>query len=124
MTRITSTILAVMLLMNGTVTVMAASGLSDDLGVTLSPGVSDAMDNVTQEMKDGFSPEVSVTESLISMFVAGLQLLQVLVEGLYALPTMLMNLGFPSWIVTPLMAPLYMLSTLELVYVATGRDLV
>lgn len=124
MTRITSTILVLMLLMNGTVTVMAGSGMTADLGVDLAPGISDSMETVTAEMKNGFSPDVSVVESLLSMLVAGLNLFQVLVEGLYALPTAFLNLGFPSWIVYPMFAPAYLLSTLELVFIATGRDMI
>jgi len=124
MTRITSTILVFMLLMNGTVTVMAGSGMTADLGVELAPGISDSMDNVTSEMKNGFSPDVSVVESLVSMLVAGMNLFKVLVEGLYALPTAFLNLGFPEWIVYPLFAPAYLLSTLEIVFIATGRDMI
>lgn len=124
MTRITSTILVLMLLMNGTVTIMAGSGMTEDVGVELAPGISDSMDTVTTEMKKGFAPDVTVVESLLSMLTAGLNLFQVLVEGLYALPTAFLNLGFPEWIVVPLFAPAYLLSTLELVFIATGRDLI
>lgn len=124
MTRITSTILVFMILMNGAVTMTAASGYADDAGVELAPGISDSMDTVISEMKNGFSPDVSVVESLLSMLVAGMNLFKVLVEGLYALPTAFLNLGFPSWIVVPLFAPAYLLSTLEIVFIATGRDMV
>lgn len=124
MTRITSTILVVMILANGSVTIMSASGLSEDIGVEVAPGVSDAMDDVVTEMKKGFSPNIGVIESLISMFVAGLRLFQVVVEGVFAAPSMLMNLGFPEWFVIPISAPLYLISTLELLFIATGRDMV
>jgi hypothetical protein len=124
MTRITSTILIFMLLLNGATTVMTASGLSEDIGVTLAPGVNDAMNTVIDEMEDGFSPDVGVIESLISMLTAGLNLFRVVVEGLYAAPAMFMNLGFPAWMVTTLFAPLYLISTLELMFIATGRDMI
>lgn len=128
MTRITSTILVMMILLNGTTTVMEASGLSEDLGVTLAPGVSDAMDNVITEMKKGFSPNVNIIESFISLALAGLRLFQVVVEGLYAAPTMFINLlgggSFVEAAVTVLFAPAYLISTLELLFIATGRDTV
>lgn len=128
MTRITSTILVFMLLANGTVTVMAASGLSEDIGVELAPGVSDQMETVTEQMKKGFSPNINIVESFISMALAGLNILTVLVTGLWALPTMMINLfggsGLVATIVTALFAPMYMLATLEMVYMATGRDMI
>lgn len=124
MTRVTSTILVFMILLNGSITVYEGSGLADDTGVSLAPGVNDAMDTVITEMKKGFNPNIGVVESLISLFLAGLNIFRVVVEGLYAAPSMFLNLGFPDWIVIPFMAPLYLISTLEMVFLATGRDLV
>jgi len=124
MTRITSTVMIFLILMNGGVTVMEASGLSEDLGVTLAPGISDAMNNVVENMRDGFSPDIGVIESLISMLTAGLNLFRVVIEGTYAAPQMFLNLGFPDWIVSTFFAPMYVISTLELMFIATGRDMV
>lgn len=128
MTRITSTILVFMLLANGTVTVMAASGLSEDIGVELAPGVSDRMNEVETQMKRGFSPNINIVESFISMALAGLNIFTVLVTGLWALPTMMANLfggsALIDTIVISLFAPMYMLATLEMVYMATGRDMI
>lgn len=122
MTRITSTILVFMILLNGATTIAEASGLAEDTGVSLAPGVDDAMDKVIDEMKDGFSPDVSVIESLISMVAAGLNLFKVVVEGLYAAPQMFVNFGFPDYIVVAFFAPAYLISTLELMFIATGRS--
>jgi hypothetical protein len=113
-----------MILLNGSTTIMAASGLSEDIGIELAPGVNDAMQNVVDDMKKGFSPDIGVIESLISMLTAGLNLFKVVVEGLYAAPSMFINLGFPAWAVNVLMAPLYLISTLEMMFIATGRDMV
>lgn len=124
MTRITSTILVVLILLNGTVTVMEASGLGDDLGVELAPGIDDSMDDVVTQMQEGFSPDASVAESLVSVLFAAGSLFQIVIEGLYAAPAMMLNLGFPSWIVVPFFAPAYLLSTLELVFLLSGRDMV
>lgn len=122
MTRITTTILIFMILMNGTVTIMEGSGLADDLGVDLAPGISDRMDSVVNEMKGGFQPDTSVIESLVSVLVAAGSLFLVVIQGLYAAPAMFLNLGFPEWIVIPFFAPAYLVSTMELVFLLTGRD--
>jgi len=122
MARITTTILTLLLLMNGSVTIMASSGLSEDVGVEVAPGISDKMDTVVDEMQQGFSPNVNVVESFVSLAVAGVNLFQIVVEGTYAAPAAFMNLGFPAWLVLPLAAPLYLISTLEILYIALGRQ--
>lgn len=122
MARITTTILVVMLLMNGTVTIMAGSGLSEDIGVELAPGISDKMSEVVTEMKRGFSPNVNVVESFVSLAVAGVRLFQVVIEGTYAAPAAFLNLGFPAWFVVPVAAPLYLIATLEALFIALGRQ--
>lgn len=122
MARITTTILVLMLLMNGSVTIMAGSGLSEDIGVELAPGISDKMDEVVDRMKDGFSPNVNIVESFVSLAVAGVRLFQVVIEGTYAAPAAFLNLGFPAWFVVPIAAPLYLISTLEALFIALGRE--
>jgi len=128
MSRITSTILVLMLLMNGTVTVMATSGLTEDLGVQVAPGISDQMDQVVTEMQNGFSPNIGIIESFISLALAGLNIFTILVTGLWALPTAMINIfggsSLVATIVTVLFAPAYMLATLEMVYMASGRDMI
>jgi hypothetical protein len=47
-----------------------------------------------------------------------------MITAVGAAPTLFLNVGFPPYIVLPLFAPIYVISTLELVYVGTGRDLV
>lgn len=124
MTRITTTVFVMLLLMNGTVTVMSASGLNDDLGVELAPGISEAMDDAIDSLQQGFEPSAGIGDTLFSLFIAGLQIFEIVISAITAAPNMFMNLGFPSWIVMPLFIPMYAISTLEMVFVATGRDLV
>jgi len=124
MGRITTTLVAVMLLSNSAVTIMAASGFTEDIGVQLAPGINDEMDKLISEMKKGFSPNAGVGDSLRSIFVSSGRLFLVLVEALFAMPTMLMNLGFPDYLVTAFFAPAYMLSTLEIVLLITNRNAV
>jgi len=124
MTRITTTVFIFLLLMNGAVTMMQASGLNDDLGVSLAPGISESMDNAVSQLRSGFSPSAGVGETLFSLFIAALQSMNIIVNAVTATPELFLNVGFPSWIVFPLFVPMYAISTLELIYAATGRDLV
>jgi len=122
MTRITTTVFVLIVLMNGTVTVMAGSGFNEDVGVELAPGISESMDNAIQELRDGFKPSAGLGETLFTTLVAGYQVLNIVVNAITATPRMFLNLGFPDYIVYPLFAPMYAISTLELIYMATGRD--
>lgn len=124
MTRITSTLLIFMILANGSITVMEGSGLSDDLGVTLAPGVDKAMDNVLENAKKGFSASEGLGDTLFSLFAAAMGTFNLLIQGVFSLPQMFLNLGFPEWAVLPLFAPMYVVSTLELIYAASGRSLI
>jgi hypothetical protein len=124
MTRITTTVFVMLILMNGTVTVMEASGMNEDLGVELAPGISDSMESAMDKLREGFSPSAGIGETLFTLFVAALQLMNVVVNAITATPQMFLNFGFPAWIVTPIFAPMYAISVFELIYTATGRDLV
>lgn len=124
MTRITTTVFIFLLLMNGSVSVMAASGLQEDIGVNLAPGISESMDNAVSQLQDGFSPSAGVADTLFTLFIAATQVLNIVINAITATPQMFINLGFPGWIVFPLFVPMYAISTFELIYVATGRDLV
>lgn len=135
MARVSTTILVVLVLMNGTAGIMDASGLSDDLGVELSTGVSDALDNAMHQASCsfddgtttsddcGFAPGTGVGSTLFGLFVSALYFAQAVFQAVFAAPSMFMNLGFPSWFVTPIFAPMYIVAALELLYTATGRDL-
>lgn len=124
MTRITTTVLVMLILLNGSVSVFAASGLNEDLRVDLAPGVSEAIDGTVDNLRDGFSPSAGAGETLFTLFIAALGVMNIVLNGITAAPQMFINLGFPSWVVLPLFVPMYAISTLELVYAATGRDLV
>jgi len=124
MTRITSTVLVILLLLNGSASIMEASGLSDDLGVDISPGVDRALNDAVSTAKDGFSSRAGPLDTLFALFISAMKLFETLTQAVFAAPTMFTNMGFPGWFVYPVFAPMYVVSTLEIVYVATGRDLV
>lgn len=124
MTRITSTILIFMILLNGSAGIMEASGLSEDLGVQIAPGISEAVNDAVDNLREGFNPSAGIGETLYTLFIAALQTVEIVVSAITAAPTMFLNLGFPGWMVYPLALPLYVVSTLEMMYVATGRDMI
>lgn len=128
MTRITSTILALMLLMNGGAAVMEVSGLSEDIGINIETGIDQQMQQFTQDMKNGFNPNVNIIESFVSLALAAVRVFFILVEAVYAAPNLAMNLlgggATVNAFVGMVSLPLYMVATLELLYMATGRDAV
>jgi len=124
MSRIGSTVIVFLLLINGMSGAMAASGINDDLGVTLNPGIESQIETITENAEEGFSPTTTVTESFVGVSIAALGTFQVFVTAMTTGgPTMFINLGFPEWIVVPVFAPLYVVATLEFIYIVTGRIL-
>lgn len=124
MTRITTTLLVFLILSNGAVTIMEGSGLSEDLGISIAPGISGEVNELTTLAKDGFQSSEGLGDTLFTLFAAAYSLVSLFMQSLWALPTMFLNMGFPAWIVVPLTAPLYLISTLEVLYVASGRQMV
>lgn len=122
MSRVTTTLLILMILVNGSVGIMSSSGLEADLGVSLAPGVSDSVDSAVQTAERGLSANSGFAQTLIALILSALQLFSALIRAVFAFPQMLMNLGIPSWIVVPVSLPLYVIAALEFVFLATGRD--
>jgi len=128
MSRITSTVLVMLLLLNGTVAITEASGLNNDWGIEVTTGVDKTMDSLVSEMKQGFSPNVNIIQSFVSLAIAGVRVFQLIVETVYVAPQLMINLfgggSLVSTFVYVIMAPMYMISTLEILYMATGNDMV
>lgn len=128
MARITTTLLVLVILMNGAATIMDVSGLSEDLGVEMETGVSDRVDSTTNEIKDAFDPNVGSLESLASLALAAIGVFQIVIEGIFAAPTMMINILGGSQtvetVVTVLFAPMYAISTLEMISISLGTETV
>ncbi|MDR9431757.1 MAG: hypothetical protein RI568_13805 [Natronomonas sp.] len=124
MTRITTTVLVMVILMNSGATIMDVSGLNDDLGVEMETGVSDAVDETVEEMKTAFDPNIGSVESLISLSLAAIGVFEIVIEGVFSAPTMMINIlgggEVVETVVLGLFAPMYAISTLELVSIAIG----
>jgi len=122
MSRIGSTVVVFLLLLNGSTGIMAASGISDDLGVTLNPGIQEQMDRIERNAKQGFSPSANIAESFVGVSIAALTTFQVFISAMTSAgPYAFINLGFPGWIVWPVFLPMYFIATMEFIYLVTGR---
>jgi len=121
MSRVTTTLLILLLLANGAASVMAASGLSEDIGVQLNPGIEQKMDTIVTDMKEGFSPNNNIVESLLLAASAFGKIFVLVAQGVFTAPTMLINLGFPEYIVVAFSAPVYLVATMELGSIVIGR---
>lgn len=123
MTRITTTILVIMILVNGGVAAMEASGLSEDLGVTLSPGIDKTLEETTETIRD-FQTSEGLGDTLFALFKSAGNVAKVMVSAVFAAPSMLINIGFPAYLVAFLFGPVYILGTLEMVSIFTGRRMI
>ncbi|MGB9966111.1 hypothetical protein [Halobacterium hubeiense] len=121
MSRIAATAVIVLLLLNGMSTAMAASGLSEDIGVELNPGAEKTMDKIVKNAKDGFDPSANIVESFVGVSLAALNTGKLVIQGMTtAAPVMFLNLGFPEWFVVPMFAPMYILVMFYFIYIVTG----
>jgi len=112
-----------LLLLNGFSTAMTASGMSEDLGVTLNPGAEKTMDQIVQHGKDGFDPSANIVESFVGVSLAALNTGKLVIQGMTtAAPVMFLNLGFPEWIVIPVFAPMYVIAMFYFIYLVTGTN--
>ena len=121
MTRVTTTLLILLILMNGATTIMAASGLSGQLGVQLDPGGDGRLQAANQTAANESNIDEGPGDTLFSLFTRVGAIFSTITGAVFAAPTMFMNLGFPSWIVVPLFAPVYIISSLEIFAIVTGR---
>ena len=128
MSRITTTVLVAVILMNGASTIMDVSGLSEDLNVEMETGVSNEVQETIDDMKDAFNPNVGSVQSLISLALAALGVFEIVISGTFAAPTLVINIlgggQVVETVVTVLFAPLYAISTLELIAVSLGTQTV
>jgi len=89
----------------------------------LAPGISETLDETTSDIRQ-FQTSEGLGDTLFALFASAGNVAEILVSGTFAAPSMLLNLGFPPWIVAPLFAPMYVLGTLEMISIFTGRRMV
>lgn len=110
-----------LLILNAMPGVMEASGLNDAMGVDVNLGIDDTYDSLKSNIADGFSPNTGIVESFVSVTIAAGQVVKLLFQSITAFPALLKSLGAPGWLTTPLEILMSLISTLGVIYVATGR---
>lgn len=128
MARITTTVLVVVILLNGSATIMDVSGLGDDLGVDMATGVSDSVDKTIDKADDAFNPNIGSLQSTMSLALAAIGVFEIVIEGVLAAPTLVTNIlgggEVANAVVTVFFAPMYVISTLELISISLGTETV
>lgn len=128
MARITTTVLVVVILLNGVATIMDVSGLSEDLNVNMETGVSHEVEETITDVKDAFNPNIGSVQSLISLALAALGVFEIVISGTLAAPTLVINIlgggTLVETVVTVIFSPMYVISTLELISVSLGTQTV
>lgn len=125
MRRLT-TILVFMILLNATIPLLGATGVFGALGVSPAVQTGGALED-TKTATSEIDPNAGTSDGGIpGSFVGAVVGLGVVVEtilqGIFAAPTMFKSLGVPELIVDFVFAPLYLLSGLEMVRFISGRD--
>lgn len=116
-------ILVILVLLNSAAIFVGGLPVSGDLGAQPTVGGDEKIDQATDAGK-----EIQSDRSSLDQFVGGIlaaastitTMLGVVVAG----PTMLVNLGVPTALVTLIAAPLYVYVGLDLLQVLSGRDIV
>jgi len=84
--------------------------------------------NWTRELKEGFNPNIGSVQSLISIALAAIGVFEIVIEGAFAAPTLVINIlgggQLVETVVSVMFAPMYVLSTLEIISIALGTETV
>jgi len=99
---------------------MIGMGVDDTLGINTQIGGDSATSSIANEDVPSGG---GLGSTLFGLFVSGFYFVDALIQGVFAAPSMFVNLGFPGWFVYPIFTPMYIIAALELLFVATGRDL-
>jgi hypothetical protein len=110
-----------LLLLNASAGLLTASGVAADWGIQPDPGGDQQASAVNSEAQ-GLSPGKGGTETLFGLFITAANTFKGIFGFIFAGPLMLINLGLPSWLVTFVFAPQYVLVAVDLLYLFTGRD--
>ena len=115
-------ILIILIALNASAALIGASGLGAALGYQPTVGGDDVIDDAEDD-----AGEIDAERSAIDTFVSGVitaaQTLLSMFSVVIAGPRMLINLGAPTSIVTFVSAPLYILVSIDILEVISGRNI-
>jgi len=98
------------------------SGVAADLGLSFRTGVSENLADAANAL-DSISTAGGFGETLFALYVTVASAIEGFLAGVFAGPTMFVNLGVPSWAVAFVYVAAGALVGLDIIYTLTGRDL-
>lgn len=120
---ISTAFLVGLILLNGAAGIMEASGLNDALNMSLDPGGDQQIDEKIDDSKGDINATGGFGDTLFSVFGAVGSAFSGFLELVTIGPRMLINVGIPSFFVTALLAPLFMIAALDIYFALSGRKL-
>lgn len=118
--RVSTKILVFMIFLNASSTVVQASGLAEDMGISPKPSDTGALEDA-QRQSQSVNASSGVGSTLFGLYTEGGMLVQGFVGVLAGGPIMLAGLGIPLWVLTFIFAPAYVISAVDIYYALSGR---
>jgi hypothetical protein len=100
---------------------VVASGLGGELGMTPQTGIQDDVQQSEDKFKEYDASRSGDDTSFIGSVISGVDKTIETYQIIFALPTLLTNMGLPGWLAALIGAPAYFLFGLFVVYMITGR---
>lgn len=113
----------IMFMANAAANFLKAAGAQEVWGVTAEPGVGQEVQRANESAAEIGSGPVGLIDALGGATVAAVDALAGLFSIIFAAPTLLLNVGVPTFIVTFVFAPLYLIVAIDVIAILRGFDL-
>lgn len=121
--RISSKLTVFFILLNGFANTLAASGVSEDLGITWSPGGNGEIEAMRTAARSISPGGAGIGDTLFALYNAMAGSFTTIFEVIFAGPLMLQNVGLPGWIIDPFTVLLAFIWAIDIAYILSGRDI-
>ena len=101
---------------------LLASGVAEDMGIDPSVSGGEQIDRANEEMRS-IEPTGGFASTLFQLYTSVTGPVKVLMEVVFGGWLILASVGVPSWLVTFIFAPQYLLIGGTVIYVLAGRRL-
>lgn len=101
--------------------VMVASGLAAEIGQQPQTGIQEDVDSSNESFKEYSASRSEGATSFIGAVISGVDKTISAFKLIFALPSLLVNLGLPTWLATFISAPIYFSFGMFILYLITGR---
>lgn len=119
--RWSTRLLVLLFFLNAGANVFVASGVAADWGMQPDPGGDDELQSANETASE-FRPSGGFADTLFGLYASVTGTFQNVIGVATAGPTMIANMGVPSWLTTFVFAPVYLLVAFDLVYLLTIRE--